>query len=57
MTDDRSPFERPAVSQGYPLDRQERMLLEQVLHRVHEEAPSQAPLPVERRPEGDRGEP
>jgi CRISPR/Cas system-associated exonuclease Cas4 (RecB family) len=49
MTEEQSPFDRPAVSQGYPLDRQEREQLEQVLHRVQEAAePSPPPAPPQK---------
>jgi hypothetical protein len=54
MTEDRSPFERPAVSEGYPLDRQEREQLDQVLRRVREPpAELDTPSPP---PEPERGD-
>jgi hypothetical protein len=36
MSPEQSPFERPSVSEGYPLDKQEERLLNEALARLRE---------------------
>jgi hypothetical protein len=52
---DQSPFERPSVSQGYPLEERERKTLEAALERVREGASDQSPATPTTAEEGGRG--